>query len=159
MVARLREMFPTVDGHKNSYNRASKHFSPGPHLPRSIIEKALVEHQGKMQRVIPSAGYCQLCGDLEMKLNRHQTLTLGLVILAIGLQLHWVDSLVLTKESTRLLAQSVPQRPVQSALREPLLATNLVPNHVITPPEWLGWALMSAGAVTVLQSLAMKPDC
>ena len=94
-----------------------------------------------------------------MKLNRHQTLTLGLVILAIGLQLHWVDSLVLTKESTRLLAQSVPQRPVQSALREPLLATHLVPNHVITPPEWLGWALMSAGAVTVLQSLAMKPDC
>ena len=94
-----------------------------------------------------------------MKLNRHQTLTLGLVILAIGLQLLWVDSLVLTKESTRLLAQSVPQRPVQSALREPLLATNLVPNHVITPPEWLGWALMSAGAVTVLQSLAMKPDC
>ena len=93
-----------------------------------------------------------------MKLSRHQTLTLGLVVLAIGVQLHWVDSLVLTKESTRLLAQSVPQRPVQSALREPLLATNLVPNQVVRPPEWLGWAMMSAGVVTVLQSLAMRPE-
>ena len=93
-----------------------------------------------------------------MKLSRHQTLTLGLVVLAIGVQLHWVDSLVLTKESTRLLAQSVPQRPVQSALREPLLATNLVPNQVVRPPEWLGGAMMSAGVVTVLQSLAMRPE-
>ncbi|MAV37761.1 MAG: hypothetical protein CMJ59_20145 [Planctomycetaceae bacterium] len=93
-----------------------------------------------------------------MKLTRNQTLTLGLVVLALGIQFHWVDSLVLTKESTRFFAQRVETRPVRAALREPFLAANVVPNRVVRPPEWLGWALMSAGAVTVLQSLAMQPD-
>ena len=34
--------------------------------------------------------------------------------------------------------------------------TTMGPRKVLQPPEWLGWCLMSVGAVLILHSLAMK---
>jgi hypothetical protein len=34
--------------------------------------------------------------------------------------------------------------------------TSAAPRKVLQPPEWLGWCLISVGAVLVLHSLAMN---
>ncbi|MEN1680885.1 MAG: hypothetical protein AAGJ46_14955 [Planctomycetota bacterium] len=99
-----------------------------------------------------------------MELNRNQYFFAGVLLVLLGVQFRLVSTFVLTPEAAQLLAKKpaavatetatpaafgVPEKPafVPSARRE------------IRPPEWLGWCLMSVGAVLVLHSLSMKkPD-
>lgn len=89
-----------------------------------------------------------------MDLNRNQFFFLGTVIFLLGVQFRLVSSIVLTEKATRILAEHT-----QSADATMLdFASDLgsMPKKQLTPPEWLGWCLMSVGAVLVLHSLAMK---
>jgi hypothetical protein len=90
-----------------------------------------------------------------MEFNRNQYFFLGIVIILMGAQLRVVSSYVLTAEATRFLAERT-QGSGEGTLFS--LSTDLGagPQKVIQPPEWLGWCLMSVGAVLVLHSLAMK---
>lgn len=100
-----------------------------------------------------------------MDFNRNQFFFLGFFILLIGMQLRMVESYVLTPEATRFLAERSGATAVaaahdtglaQVAEQTPLAAVN---RKVVRPPEWLGWCLVSIGAVLVLHSLAMpKPS-
>ena len=90
-----------------------------------------------------------------MELNRNQYFFMGVLLLLIGLQLRSVSNFVLTDEATKFLAERA-----QSASDNPLLGmsadSGALPQKVVQPPEWLGWCLISVGAVLVLHSFAMK---
>ncbi len=99
-----------------------------------------------------------------MELNRNQYFFAGVLVLLIGLELRMVSSVVLTPETTRLLAN---KSQTTASAAPPALAfggsnaASPLPSarRVIRPPEWLGWCLISVGSVLILHSLAMKkPD-
>lgn len=90
----------------------------------------------------------------------------GLVLLVLGLQLRAVETFVLTPQASQFVAHKMSQGSFLStedpmALYvqpyENLLSTvGPVPQKRITPPRWLGWAMISVGAVLVLQGLTTK---
>ena len=97
-----------------------------------------------------------------MEMNRNQFFLLGMVIFLLGLQFRLVDSYVLTPKATKLLAEKTGH-PMAAAIEaaDTLSGSEktVAPPHRLKQPEWLGWSLMSIGAVLILHSMAMKkPD-
>jgi hypothetical protein len=93
-----------------------------------------------------------------MEINRNQYFLAGLVLILLGIEFHMVDTIVLTPECTRLLGEG-NNHPVVAAsnLLGPLVgAENQIAPKTFHLPESLSWGLLSAGAVLVLHSLAMK---
>ena len=91
-----------------------------------------------------------------MELNRNQYFFLGLVVLLMGIQLRMVSSYTLTHEATKFLASRAQTSAADSTLLTLSSDIGAGPQKVIHPPEWLGWCLLSVGAVLILHSLAMK---
>jgi len=94
-----------------------------------------------------------------MELNRNHYFAIGTIVLLLGLQLRFVESLRLTKESTQFLAEKFSKNePDMEA--NPFAALLAVPaaNHskTIRPPRWLGWSMLSVGAVLIFHSLTMR---
>lgn len=95
-------------------------------------------------------------GD-TVEFNRNQYFFLGAIILLFGLQVRMVSAYVLSEDATRFLAErshassSAPEQALVSFTS----STGMIPNKVIRPPQWLGWCLISVGAVLMLHSLAM----
>lgn len=93
-----------------------------------------------------------------MELNRNHYLTAGLVILGLGLQFRYVESLTLSPEATKFIEEKI-QGPETAATANPFsffpIQTPLS-RKVVKPPRWIGWAFLSTGGVLVLHSLAMK---
>jgi hypothetical protein len=92
-----------------------------------------------------------------MDLNRNQFFFLGLVVLLVGIQVRFVGSYVLNPQATRFLAERTGQAQTTTAgsFFAMTSGTSAAPRKVVEPPEWLGWCLMSVGAVLVLHSLAL----
>lgn len=92
-------------------------------------------------------------------MNRNHFLMLGLVVLMLGIQLQIVDEYVLTDQATQVAAKVTGKAPgpeAQSAsLFMPASGPAPLTQKTITPPDWLGWLLMSVGSVLVLHSFAM----
>lgn len=92
-----------------------------------------------------------------MDLNRNQFFFLGLVVLLIGLQVRFVSSYVLNPKATKFLAERTGQSSGTTASIFAMTSgTDAGPRKVLEPPEWLGWCLMSVGAVLVLHSFALQ---
>lgn len=94
-----------------------------------------------------------------MEINRNQWFMAGLVLLFLGIQFRLVDSAVLTSECTQLLAEatgkSAKAADATAAILQPFQSA-APPKKTVTPPDWLGWVLLSVGLVLSLQSLAMQ---
>lgn len=96
-----------------------------------------------------------------MELNRNQFFFIAIFLGLVGLQLRLVSSYELTPQATRFLAERArasadPVGSMQGTI--PALPANL-PAKVVSPPEWIGWCLLSVGAVLFFHSLTMsKPD-
>jgi hypothetical protein len=90
-----------------------------------------------------------------MEFNRNHYFLAGLVILMLGIQMRMVDSFVLSSESTRFLATKFPNAKGATIATMAPAGSSSGPRKTLRPPEWLGWALISAGSVLVLHSLAM----
>lgn len=96
-----------------------------------------------------------------MKLNRNHYLLIGILLLLFGAQFRLVESYVLNEPVSAFLAQRFGTKAENAAFtvaswipssQEPQLRR-------VTPPKFVGWGLLSAGGILVLQSLAMrKPD-
>ncbi len=94
-------------------------------------------------------------------MNRNQFFLIGVLLALLGGQFRLVESVVLTPEAAKLLIGE--PRPAPTAN---LSLPNLLPgnrsnaNHrTIRPPEWLGYALLSIGAVLILHAMAMpRPE-
>ena len=91
-----------------------------------------------------------------MEFNRNQYLFVGIFVLLIGVQVRNVSAYVLTPEATQMLAESTGTSSTDSILMSLSNDLGSKPQKVLHPPEWLGWCLMSVGAVLVLHSLAMQ---
>ena len=91
-----------------------------------------------------------------MDLNRHQFFFLGVLLLFVGLQVRMVSAYVLNENTTQFLTERASDQTAISAVTQSAAAAS---NKVLEPPEWLGWCLISVGAVCILHSLAMpRPD-
>ncbi|TWT48460.1 hypothetical protein [Botrimarina hoheduenensis] len=93
-----------------------------------------------------------------MEMNRNQFLFLAIILVLLGMQLRMVQAYELTPEATRFLAQRAmasadPLAAMAGAT--PALPANLPPK-VVRPPDWLGWSLVSIGAVLFFHSLVMR---
>jgi hypothetical protein len=94
-----------------------------------------------------------------MELNRNHYLGIGMIVLLLGLQFRYVDSFQLTEDTTKFLAKRLKKETVVT--QNPLAAIFRQNNPVamkktIRPPKWIGWSMISIGAVLVIQSLGMK---
>jgi hypothetical protein len=93
-----------------------------------------------------------------MDITRNQYFLAGLVLLFLGFQFRMIDSVVLTPDFTQFLAErSGHPLAAVSVTTSALVPADKSPiKKVVHPPEWIGWFLMSCGAVLILHSLAMK---
>ena len=100
-------------------------------------------------------------GIVVVEINRNQYFMVGLVLLFLGIQFRAVDTFVLNEQSTQFMTKRFGT-PAQKTISAPFLmvgAPHVGPRKVVRPPDWIGWALISIGAVLILHSLAMKrPD-
>ena len=96
-----------------------------------------------------------------MDITRNQILAAGLVLVFVGLQFRLVDSFVLTPQFTHFLAERTghPVAAVSNTAQALVPAAEPVVKKTVKPPDWLGWSLLSVGAVLVLHSAGMrKPE-
>lgn len=92
-----------------------------------------------------------------MEINRNQWFLAGMVLLLLGGQFRMIDSVELTPEFTKFLAERT-DHPVAAASEKADLAgvDAPFPSKTFTPPEFIGWALLSVGSVLVLHALSMQ---
>ncbi len=74
----------------------------------------------------------------------------GCLLVLAGLQLRVVDTYVLSPGATRVAARWFGAEPgtVRGTVEWIALETGN-PRKALTPPEWLGWALVSSGLVSL----------
>lgn len=94
-----------------------------------------------------------------MEINRNQWLMIGLVILALGIQFRMVHAFVLNEKTTEILAKRLKKSDSVTTTFVPSFQTAPPPSRrTIEPPRWLGFMMISVGAVLILHSLALpKP--
>ena len=93
-----------------------------------------------------------------MDITRNQYFFAGLACLLIGLQFKMVETVELTPEFTQFLAERTghPLASVSAATQTLTQSDKPLVKKVIRPPDWLGYSLMSIGAVLILHSWGMK---
>ncbi len=91
----------------------------------------------------------------------------GIVILAIGIQFRMVDTFVMTPKASQFIEQKLSQGQLATA-NDPygyssyssydtlLMSGGPALKKQFTPPRWLGWAMVSVGAVMLLHGLTLK---
>jgi hypothetical protein len=95
-----------------------------------------------------------------MRFNRNHYLLAGLVVFLMGLQFRAIESFTLNRECSHFIATRFPKKSQTSAASATV--TNMAIEsgspklRTVTPPRWLGYAMMSVGAVFILHSLGMK---
>lgn len=94
-----------------------------------------------------------------LELNRDHYLMIGVVLLLAGVQLRYVDTYVLNEKTSEFLAKQLGSEKDGAVAQgyfflAPEQAT--IPKRSLQPPPWLGWSLLSIGAVLTLHSLALK---
>ena len=110
-------------------------------------------------------------------MRRNSTMTLGFVLIFLGIQFALVDSYQLTPRFANFLAEQrtntqIPQQQVppnlgqqspysqigyQVPLQLPPVAANIYSaQRTIAPPRWLCWPMLFCGTVVLLHGLA-KP--
>ena len=94
-----------------------------------------------------------------LEVNRNHYFILGIVLLLLGLQFRYVQSFTLTEESARFIQKNfasgatISSDPVGAMIDA---AGASAPQRQIQPPRWLGFSLISIGAVLTLQCLTLK---
>ena len=95
-------------------------------------------------------------------LNRNQFFLLGVLFALLGGQFRLVETVVLTPEAAKLLVGAPRPAPTASFSLPNLLPGQQGPTanlRTIRPPDWLGYSLLSIGAVLILHAMALpKPD-
>ncbi|MFZ5831337.1 MAG: hypothetical protein ACOY3P_14725 [Planctomycetota bacterium] len=92
-----------------------------------------------------------------MDITRNQYWLFGWVLLFLGLQFRLIDSVELKPEVSQMLFKQ--SAPALAAASDGLgaFSTGASPaiRKTVKPPEWIGWALLSVGAVLLLHAAAM----
>jgi hypothetical protein len=93
-----------------------------------------------------------------MDITRNQYFFAGLACLLMGIQFRLVDSVELTPEFTQFLAERTghPLASVGATAQTLTQSERPVVKKTVKPPDWLGFSLISMGAVLILHSWGMK---
>ena len=93
-----------------------------------------------------------------MDLTRNQFFFAGIACLLVGIQFRVIDSFELTPQLTQFLAERTghPLASVNAAAGALTQSDKVMARKSVQPPEWLGFSLISIGAVLVLHSFGMK---
>jgi hypothetical protein len=93
-----------------------------------------------------------------MEITRNQYYMAGLVLLFLGIQFRFIDTVELTPEFTQFLVERAghPLAAVSATPQSYGLMERVGTKKSVRPPDWIGWSLLSLGAVLILHSWAMK---
>lgn len=91
------------------------------------------------------------------KIAYHAWIYVGLLIGLAGLQLRMVETFVFTPESTQVLHDwfGAPSQTPTGSIQRWAVNENLVRKQY-RPPVWLGYALLSAGAVLCVHGVLLR---
>ena len=91
-------------------------------------------------------------------ITRNQFFFAGLACLLVGIQFRVVDSFELTPQFTQFLAERTghPLASADAAAGGPAQSDKPMVRKCVQPPDWLGFSLISIGAVLILHSFGMK---
>ena len=92
-------------------------------------------------------------------MSSSKLITIGIVLLILGVQFRMVDTFVLNQETSQFVASRMKQSAIRSegaSFDSLLLSTGPVPRKQLTHPRWFGWAFVSAGAVLLLHGLSAR---
>ncbi|UUO05874.1 hypothetical protein M4951_21215 [Blastopirellula sp. J2-11] len=82
---------------------------------------------------------------------------LGVILLLAGVTLKSVESFTLTPTATRLLSRHAgPSTETTEGALQSMIVENTDQRHMIRPRSWIGWGLLSAGAVLVVHGIILK---
>jgi hypothetical protein len=93
-----------------------------------------------------------------MDITRNHWFAAGLVLLALGLQVYWVEAVGLTPELTQFLGKETghPLAAVSSTTQTLTQSeTPALKGKYVRLPDRVGWLLGSVGVIMVLHSWAM----
>jgi hypothetical protein len=93
-----------------------------------------------------------------MDISRNQFFFAGLLCLLLGAQFRLIDTVELTPEFTQFLAERTGHPVAALGATTQALAPSEKPivKKTVRPPDWIGWVMLSVGAVLVLHSMGMK---
>ena len=82
------------------------------------------------------------------------SIVVGIVLLVLGLQLRAIEAFVCTPETTQLLSKwTGPDEQTAQGAFQRLVVEKTERRHVVKPPNWLGWAVLSIGFVLTVHGL------
>jgi len=92
-----------------------------------------------------------------MDWDRNRYFALGMILFLLGIQFRSVESFVLNESTTRALHRFAKQSQIASSggMTDMFMSVAPSPKKSIRPPNWLGWVLLTTGAVIGLHSLAI----
>ncbi len=92
-----------------------------------------------------------------MQMTRNRYFMLGVLMILLGIQFRMIDSFVLNESTTRALARMSKQSSVASndSFGDFLMQVHPRPTKRVSPPRWLGLALIAVGSVVSLHAIAI----
>jgi hypothetical protein len=95
-----------------------------------------------------------------MDLTRNQFFLIGFVALLLGIEFRMVETFELSAESSQILfKQGAPPLAAMNSTAAAFGGSSAPAiKKSFRPPDWIGWSLLSTGAVLILHSWAMKKD-
>lgn len=93
-----------------------------------------------------------------MEISRNQWFVIGFIVLFIGIQFRLIHSYTLTSEATKVLAKQMghPVAAGDEAMASVVGGGTSIPGKELVPPEWIGFSLISVGAVIFLLCITQK---
>jgi len=74
----------------------------------------------------------------------------------LGVQLRWVETYVLNERASHFIAERLTVADRDGSVKSYMPSIGPTPHKTLHPPAWMGYAMLSAGGVLILHSLAMK---
>ena len=84
---------------------------------------------------------------------------IGALALVIGFQLRAVDSFVLTPQASAAIEKNVRRSQLRNNPYDSIMMSGIPTSttpKTVRPPRWLGWAMLSVGAVLVLHGSTVR---
>lgn len=92
-----------------------------------------------------------------MSLYRNRYFLGGILLILLGIQFRMVDSFVLNEQATRALSRVSKNTPVadNSSMTAFMMTVHPKPMKRVTPPRWLGLAMIAVGAVVCCHAVVI----
>ena len=92
-----------------------------------------------------------------MQMTRNRYFMLGVLMILLGIQFRMIDSFVLNEPTTRALARMTKQSSVAAndSFTNFMMQVHPKPTKRVTPPRWLGLAMIAVGSVISLHAIAI----